>query len=120
MGSKTRGEEDLSEGFAGEVLVLGGGVRGFELRHAGEVAEEVGTLNGCRIYIFVPQFACEAAIAAVDSTADATQVAIVIVRGATVNMVDGHAGGNGFVAPREIDGMRGEDVFVVSPDIFEL
>ena len=78
----------------------------FELRHAGEVAQEVGALDVRRLEAGFFQLAQEAAVAGVDGTADTTKVAIVVVRRAAVDMVDGHARRNGFAAPGRVDGTR--------------
>ena len=92
----------------------------FELHHAVEVAEEVRTLDGCRIDVIVAEFAQEATVAGVDSTADAAEVADVVVGGAAVDVVNGHAGRDRFVTPGGIDGMGGKNKKVFAPGTSEL
>ena len=95
-------------------------MRGLELHHAVEIAEEVRTLDGGRVDAFVLQFMQKAAVSVIDEIADAAQVADVVVGGATVDVVNGHAGRDRFVAPGDIDGMGDKDVQMWSPRVSEL
>lgn len=95
-------------------------MRGFELRHAVEIAEQHPPLDGGRIDADVLQFAQEAAVAGVDCAADAAEVADVVVGGAAVDVVDSHTGRDGLLAPSDIDRMGDEDVYVSAPGFSEL
>lgn len=92
----------------------------FELHHAVEIAEEVRTLNGGRVDALILQFMQKAAVSVIDEIADAAQVADVVVRGAAVDVVNGHAGRDGFVTPGGIDGMGGKNKKVFAPGTSEL
>ena len=68
----------------------------------------------------VAQFSKEAAIAAVDSKGDTTEIADEVVSRASVDMIDGHAGRNLLIAPGDIDGMGSKDMFTLTEGILEL
>ena len=76
-------------------------------RHTVEIAEEVRAPDVGWINTLVTEFAEKASVAVVDLIGDTSEVAEVVVGGYSVDMVDGHACGYLFVAPGDIDGMRG-------------
>ena len=99
-------QEDLEVGFI-ETVVAPTRYRGFDYCHTAVVTQEVRALNGSGVNTLVAQLGKEAAIAVVDGIGDAAEVGNKVVGGTSVDMVDGHACGYLFVAPGDIDGMRG-------------
>ena len=111
--------EDVMELLFSEMFVTINRYARFEFSHAVKVAQEIGTVNAHRVNTIVGEFTGKPAVAVVDCVRDLPQVFRAIVGGATVDMVNSHTGLHGFY-PREIDGMRGIDLSMLPPGIFEL
>ena len=87
----------------GEVAIVGFRVGTFELDHAREETEEEGLGEILRSDAFAPQFVQKRPIAAVDRTADTSQVLEPVVGGDAVDVVNSLACWDSFAAPCAID-----------------
>ena len=108
--------EDVGELVAGEAGVMRTGDGGFELGHAVEIAQEVGTLNVRRLDAIFTQFSKEAAVAIVNLIRDTSEVADIVIGGTTVDMVHGHSGRYG-TSGSHPDGVCDKDTLRISKGI---
>ena len=92
----------------------------FDKRHAVEIAQEVGAPDVGGRDTLVAQFAEKASVAAVDGIGDTAEVTDVVVSRASVDVVDGHTGWDLFIAPCDIDGMGGKEIFMEAESILKL
>ena len=106
----------MGELVAGEAGVMRTGDGGFELGHAVEIAQEVGTLNVRRLDAIFTQFSKEAAVAIVNLIRDTSEVADIVIGGTTVDMVHGHSGRYG-TSGSHPDGVCDKDTLRISKGI---
>ena len=93
---------------------------GFDDCHAGVVTQEHPARDGRRFDTFVTQFAGKAAVAIVDVVGDTSQVPIIIIGRAAIDMVNGHTLRNRFTAPSDIDGTGSNDIIAIAESTTKL
>ena len=92
---------------------------GFELGHAVEIAQEVGTIDTGGIKTSVSQYTIEASIAGVNRLGHTTEVADVVIGGTAVDMINGHASRYFFSAACTINSMCHEDMFATTESVLK-
>ena len=109
----------MGELVAGEAGVMRTGDGGFELGHAVEIAQEVGTIDTGGIKTSVSQYTIEASIAGVNRLGHTTEVADVVIGGTAVDMINGHASRYFFSAACTINSMCHEDMFATTESVLK-
>ena len=99
------GDEDVHQIAVGEVYVRIIRVRGPEFGHTLEIAQEDRCGELCRVDAFVAELSEETTVTLVDGIGNLAQVAVIIVGGTAIDMVNGHAGFDGSNMG-DIDGVR--------------
>ena len=99
------GDEDVHQIAVGEVYVRIIRVRGPEFGHTLEIAQEDRCGELGRVDAFVAEFTEETTVTHIDIVRHLTEIAVIIVGGTAIDMVDSHTGFDRSNIG-EIDGMR--------------
>ena len=110
--------QDVSQVLIREMFVAIRCDGGFEFGHAVKVPKEDSSVDAGRIETFIAKFTEKASVAVIGVIIQYAQVLETVVRGHTVDMINGHPFRD-HTDPCAIDGMGDVNVYVMPPSIAE-